>query len=97
MFDAKGKYLRSWGKGLFGNPHGLRIDKQDHVWITDNGDHQVMEFSNEGRLLRTWGIKGKHLYLIDVLRKRGVQKVLLVGATVMVRGLARIERVLVVP
>ena len=20
----KGKYLRSWGKGMFGNPHGLR-------------------------------------------------------------------------
>jgi len=59
VFDAKGKYLRSWGKGLFGNPHGLRIDKQDHVWITDNGDHQVMEFTNEGQLLRKWGIKGK--------------------------------------
>src|SRR5258705_9319629 len=27
VFDAKGKYLRSWGKGMFGNPHGLRIDK----------------------------------------------------------------------
>src|SRR6516225_2957134 len=31
VFDAKGKYMRSWGKGMFGNPHGLRIDKQDHV------------------------------------------------------------------
>jgi DNA-binding beta-propeller fold protein YncE len=59
VFDAKGKYLRSWGKGMFGNPHGLRIDKHDHVWITDNGDHQVMEFSNEGQLLRTWGTKAK--------------------------------------
>ena len=37
----------------------LRIDKQDHVWVTDAGDHQVMEFTNEGQLLRTWGIKGK--------------------------------------
>jgi DNA-binding beta-propeller fold protein YncE len=59
VFDAKGKYLRSWGKGVFGNPHGLRIDKYDHVWVTDNGDHQVMEFTNEGQLLRTWGVKGK--------------------------------------
>ncbi len=59
VFDAKGKYVRSWGKGLFGNPHGLRIDRQDHVWITDNGDHQVMEFTNQGKLLHTWGVKGK--------------------------------------
>src|SRR5512138_3703629 len=27
VFDSQGKYLRSWGKGMFGNPHGLRIDK----------------------------------------------------------------------
>src|SRR5579862_615057 len=25
VFDSKGKYLRSWGKGMFGTPHGLRI------------------------------------------------------------------------
>jgi streptogramin lyase len=59
VFDSKGKYLRSWGRGLFGNPHGLRIDKQDNVWVTDNGDHQVMKFTNTGRLLLTLGIKGQ--------------------------------------
>ena len=59
VLDAKGKYLRSWGRGLFGNPHGLRLDRQNHVWITDNGDHQVMEFTNEGQLLRSWGSKGR--------------------------------------
>jgi len=59
VFDPKGKYLRSWGRGMFGNPHGLRIDKQDHVWVTDNGDHQVMKFTNKGELLLTLGIKGK--------------------------------------
>jgi DNA-binding beta-propeller fold protein YncE len=59
VFDSKGKYLRSWGRGMFGNPHGLRIDKDDNVWVTDNGDHQVMKFTNTGRLLMTLGIKGK--------------------------------------
>jgi len=59
VFDPKGRYLRSWGRGMFGNPHGLRIDKQDHVWITDNGDHQVMKFTDKGELLLTLGIKGK--------------------------------------
>ncbi len=40
VFDAKGKYVRSWGRGMFGNPHGLRLDRDDNVWVTDNGDHQ---------------------------------------------------------
>ena len=59
VFDAKGKYLRSWGKGMFGNPHGLRVDRENNVWITDNGDHQVMKFTPQGKLLLTLGIKGK--------------------------------------
>jgi DNA-binding beta-propeller fold protein YncE len=59
VFDNKGKYLRSWGKGMFGNPHGLRIDKQNNIWVTDNGDHQVMKFTREGKLLLTLGVKGK--------------------------------------
>ncbi len=59
VFDNKGKYLRSWGKGVFGNPHGLRVDRAGFVWITDNGDHQVMKFTKDGKLLMTLGIKGK--------------------------------------
>jgi DNA-binding beta-propeller fold protein YncE len=59
VFDNRGKYLRSWGKGMFGNPHGLRVDHAGYVWVTDNGDHQVMKFTRDGKLLMTLGIKGK--------------------------------------
>ena len=59
VFDSKGKYLRSWGKGMFGNPHGLRVDRDGNVFVTDNGDHQVMKFTSTGKLLFTLGIKGK--------------------------------------
>ena len=31
VFDAKGKYVRSWGKGLFGNEHAIRVDKEGNV------------------------------------------------------------------
>src|ERR1051325_9377009 len=27
VFDSRGKFLRSWGKGMFASAHGLRIDK----------------------------------------------------------------------
>lgn len=59
VFDAKGKYLRSWGKGMFGNPHGMRVDRDGNLWVTDNGDHQVMKFTPKGELLLALGIKGK--------------------------------------
>jgi DNA-binding beta-propeller fold protein YncE len=59
VFDSKGRYLRSWGRGLFGNPHGLRVDAEGNVWVTDNGDHQVMKFSPRGETLLILGIKGQ--------------------------------------
>lgn len=59
VFDAKGKYLRSWGKGLFGNPHAIRTDRDGNVWITDNGNHQVMKFTPKGELLLSLGVRGQ--------------------------------------
>ncbi len=59
VFDAKGRYLRSWGKGMFGNPHGMRVDPAGNLWVTDNGDHQVMKFTPTGELLLKLGVKGK--------------------------------------
>jgi DNA-binding beta-propeller fold protein YncE len=59
VFDANGKFLRSWGKDLFSIPHGFRIDRNGHVWTTDTGTHMVMELTTEGQLLRSWGTKGK--------------------------------------
>lgn len=59
VFDAEGKYVRSWGRGMFGTPHGLRIDKDQHVWTTDVQHHTVMKFTREGEWRRTIGNQGK--------------------------------------
>jgi peptidylamidoglycolate lyase len=56
VFDgASGRYLRSWGANLFVMPHGLTIDHQDNVWVTDVLLHQVFKFSPGGELLLTVG------------------------------------------
>lgn len=55
VFDADGKYLRSWGDDLIGSAHGLRIDRHDDVWTTDIGNHRVMKFDREGKLLMSLG------------------------------------------
>ena len=60
VFDAEGTYVRSFGRDFdFGNEHGLRIDRHDNVWVTDNGNHRVMKLTNDGELLMTLGIKGQ--------------------------------------
>lgn len=53
--DADGKLLRSWGDDLIGKAHGLRVDRQDNVWITDIGNHRVMKFDPSGKLLLSLG------------------------------------------
>lgn len=55
QFDSKGAFLKGWGEGSFKVAHGLRVDKEDNVWTTDNALHEVRKFSPEGKLLLTLG------------------------------------------
>jgi hypothetical protein len=58
VFDRQGKFLRSWGQGMFKTTHFLRVDSSGFVWVTDRGDMQAFKFSPEGKLLLTLGKKG---------------------------------------
>ncbi|MDA1275741.1 MAG: hypothetical protein O2960_17110 [Verrucomicrobia bacterium] len=40
--DKNGQYVRSFGDGLFTSAHGLRVDGDDNIWVTDNGNHTVI-------------------------------------------------------
>ncbi|MFT4782235.1 MAG: peptidylamidoglycolate lyase [Pseudohongiellaceae bacterium] len=50
-----GEILKSWGADLFVMPHGLEIDNENNVWVTDVGLHQVFKFDSNGNLLMTLG------------------------------------------
>ena len=62
-FDAKGNFIRAFGKGMLLFPHGFFIDSHDHIWVTDGHAEpgkgaQVFEFDNTGNLLRALGKAG---------------------------------------
>jgi len=69
-FDPAGQLVASFGAGLMIQPHGLHIDHDGHVWVTDaqgpdgkdprrdGKGHVVMKFSPEGELLMTLGTPG---------------------------------------
>jgi len=59
ILDAEtGNLLDSWGADMFVMPHGLTIDREDNVWLTDVGLHQVFKFDRAGDLLMGLGERG---------------------------------------
>jgi len=73
-FDESGKEIRSFGGGMFVWPHGIHVDRDGNVWVTDaraaspdelkkfpgedNKGSVVVKFSPEGKVLMTLGKPG---------------------------------------
>ena len=62
-FDAGGNLVASFGAGLFVWPHGIYVDADDNVWVTDGRldgvrGHQVVKFDARGRELMRLGEAG---------------------------------------
>jgi len=73
-FDESGKEIRSFGGGMFVWPHGVHIDRDGNVWVTDaraasadelktypgekDKGSVVVKFSPEGKVLMTLGKPG---------------------------------------
>ncbi len=74
LFDQDGKEVRSFGGGMFVWPHGIHVDRDGNVWVTDartatpaelqkfpgegNKGSVVVKFSPEGQVLMTLGKPG---------------------------------------
>ena len=69
-FDPNGNVVESFGGGMFIWPHGIDVDNDGNVWVTDavgqqnipSGDkrgHQVVKFSPRGDVLMTLGTPGE--------------------------------------
>lgn len=61
--DADGRILKSWGENMFVWPHGIRVDRNGFLWITDGRGRdgrgqQVFKYARDGRLLMTLGTAG---------------------------------------
>lgn len=67
-FDSAGTLVKSFGAGLLLSPHGIFVDHEGNVWVTDcactgtaqqrqtpGKGHQVYKFSPDGTLLLTLG------------------------------------------
>jgi DNA-binding beta-propeller fold protein YncE len=59
VFDREGNFLRSWGEGMYPRAHGLHIDANDILYLTDDGGHVVRKCTTEGKVLLELGVPGK--------------------------------------
>lgn len=62
-FDPSGKLVKAFGAGLLIFPHGIYVDRDDNVWVTDGQvadgkGFQVFKFSPDGKVLMTLGKAG---------------------------------------
>ena len=62
-FDRSGKPVKSFGAGMFVFPHGMHVDKDGNVWVTDaegkdGKGHQVVKFNPDGKVLLVLGKAG---------------------------------------
>ena len=55
VYDREGRFLQSWGEGVFTRPHGITITPDGTVWCADDTDHTVRSFTTDGTLIQTLG------------------------------------------
>ena len=59
IFDRDGKFIKSWGEGLFNNAHGAYMSSDGYIYLADSGNHTVRKFTTEGELLMTLGTEDR--------------------------------------
>jgi DNA-binding beta-propeller fold protein YncE len=55
VFAPDGRFIKSWGEGLFTRPHGITIDSNGDLYCVDDDGHWIGRFTSEGQLLSSLG------------------------------------------
>ena len=56
-FSKDGVFVKSWGQkgtgdGQFNTPHGIQVDADDNVYVSDRGNSRIQVFDNDGNFKR---------------------------------------------
>ncbi len=69
-FDEKNNFVKEWGQNAYGFSfaHAVRVDKDDNVWVVDEGSNMVMKFNPQGLVTMVLGRKDEAIdYLEEFL------------------------------
>ena len=59
VFDADGNLLAAWGDGRIRDAHGIYIGPDDHLYVCNRDEHEVLKLTPEGRVILTLGQRGR--------------------------------------
>lgn len=59
VFDGDGNFLGGWGDGRLRDAHGIYIGPDDHVYVCNRDEHEVLKLTADGRIVLTLGQRGR--------------------------------------
>ena len=72
-FDETGKYVKEWGQNAYGFSfaHAIRFDKDDNLWVVDEGSNMVMKFNPQGLVTMVLGRKDEAIDYLERFLEEG--------------------------
>ena len=59
VLAADGEVVDHWGEGVFVRPHGITLAPDGGVWLVDDCDHTVHQYTRDGQQQMTLGTSGQ--------------------------------------
>jgi DNA-binding beta-propeller fold protein YncE len=59
IFDGDGNFLGGWGDGRLRDAHGIYIGPDDHLYVCNRDEHEVLKLTADGRIVLTLGHRGR--------------------------------------
>ena len=59
VFDGAGNFLTGWGDGRLRDAHGIYVSRDDHVYVCNRDEHEVIKLTPEGRIILALGQRGR--------------------------------------
>jgi DNA-binding beta-propeller fold protein YncE len=72
-FDEKGAFVKEWGQNAYGFSfaHAIRFDKDDNLWVIDEGSNMVMKFNPQGLVTLVLGRKDEAVDYMERFLEEG--------------------------
>ena len=72
-FDEKNNFVKEWGQNAYGFSfaHAIRFDKDDNLFVVDEGANMVMKFNPQGRVTMVLGRKDEAIDYLERFLEEG--------------------------
>jgi DNA-binding beta-propeller fold protein YncE len=74
-FDRNLKFVKEWGPGSYAAAfaHTVRVDKDDSVWISDEGSNMIVKFNSKAQVNLVLGRKPESVDYVERYTERGIK------------------------